>query len=456
MSLDLADSQTLTAAESTELDAHEIIIERGLRTFREVGAALMAIREGRLYRQFFSTFEAYCEARWGMMRRHAYRLIDAANVVGNLSSGETSPAAPILPTSERQARPLTALDPEHQRDAWAVVVDTAPNGKITTAHVEQVVEKQFRPKPVKAPPETPSPETHSLFPDGRQERLHRLAAILPNDEQILLEEAMRTVVDYHHYVMTHGQDGAEKKGYEYEAIAFKLNGKSSLGMCVDGGGGCLIDDYCRALPGKVPMWGQRGVFLISVDGMRAVVEVGSPLMGASVSFHAVDLDQPFISPTGFKSHGPLKISLPMPVNVAAENAFRNEMKSKLWPIEGSNKEWLAKNTPVAVQAWREAQEAEERLAQETLEKHQERVRALTGNPAPPTTPNFAPSASILITLFTTKIGRKEWLLKLGGPSTWPLDKMDIDEAILKAYAAVCREFDPNFTPGPHNLFKEAK
>ena len=61
-----------------------------------------------------ATFEEYCKERWGMNRAHAYRLIDAAEVVNNLS--------PIgdIPANESQARPLTALrdNPELQRAAW--------------------------------------------------------------------------------------------------------------------------------------------------------------------------------------------------------------------------------------------------------------------------------------------------------------------------------------------------
>ena len=38
----------------------ELVIERGLKTFVEVGAALLGIRDGRLYRETHATFEDYC------------------------------------------------------------------------------------------------------------------------------------------------------------------------------------------------------------------------------------------------------------------------------------------------------------------------------------------------------------------------------------------------------------
>lgn len=112
----------------------EIAIEQGLQTFVEVGNALLEIRDSRLYRAHFGTFEDYCRGRWGIERRHAYRLIDAARVVNNVSHGTQ-----ILPTGERQARPLSHLTPQLQREVWPIIVETAPNGHITAGHVESVV-----------------------------------------------------------------------------------------------------------------------------------------------------------------------------------------------------------------------------------------------------------------------------------------------------------------------------
>jgi len=42
---------------------------------------------------------------------------------------------------ERQLRPLTQLEPDQQVEAWEEAVETAPNGKVTAAHVARVVEK---------------------------------------------------------------------------------------------------------------------------------------------------------------------------------------------------------------------------------------------------------------------------------------------------------------------------
>lgn len=133
----------LTASEQVRLYQLESAIDAGLRTFVDVGNALLEIRDGRLYRLSHGNFEDYCRERWGMSRIHAHRLIDAATVADNL--------LPIgnIPTTESQARPLTVLEPAQQREAWQRAIETAPNGKPTAAHVESVV-RGFCSSPVDA------------------------------------------------------------------------------------------------------------------------------------------------------------------------------------------------------------------------------------------------------------------------------------------------------------------
>jgi len=52
------------------------------------------------------------------------------------------------------------------------------------------------------------------------------------------------------------------------------------------------------------MWGQRGEFLIEANGMRVLVnfEAGIGHKIDHFEFHAVDLNRPFISGTGYRSH----------------------------------------------------------------------------------------------------------------------------------------------------------
>ena len=76
----------LTITENQTLENLESVIERGLNTFVDVGEALLTIRDERLYRSEYPTFEAYCNKRWGIKERRAYQLMDAAKVIDNIKS----------------------------------------------------------------------------------------------------------------------------------------------------------------------------------------------------------------------------------------------------------------------------------------------------------------------------------------------------------------------------------
>jgi site-specific DNA-methyltransferase (adenine-specific) len=99
---DRSAEQRLQALERSRLAELEQVVERGLDTFMEVGLALREIRDGRLYRETYSTFERYLDERWGMGRAHGYRLIEGARVAELVSPMGDIP-------NERQARELVPL-----------------------------------------------------------------------------------------------------------------------------------------------------------------------------------------------------------------------------------------------------------------------------------------------------------------------------------------------------------
>lgn len=143
----------LTPVEKEQLVDYETTIERGLTTFYEVGNAFVAIKQRKLYRAEYRTFEEYCREKWKISQQHAHRMIDAAAVVDNLKS---SPIGELLPENENQARALTGLEPDQQRQVWAKAVDTAPNGKVTAQHIKDVRQQEIpmpepEPSPVAAP-----------------------------------------------------------------------------------------------------------------------------------------------------------------------------------------------------------------------------------------------------------------------------------------------------------------
>ena len=87
----------LAVTEQYKLKECETVIERGLNTFVDVGNALAAIRDGKLYRETHGTFEDYCRDKWGFSRPRAYQFIEAAETVGILSTIVDKPPA-VSPT----------------------------------------------------------------------------------------------------------------------------------------------------------------------------------------------------------------------------------------------------------------------------------------------------------------------------------------------------------------------
>ncbi|MEH2316482.1 hypothetical protein [Nostoc sp.] len=136
----------VTAVEVPELTEEEqrdrLHLERRVeRAFFEAGKALTELRDRRLYRSTHKTFEEYCRDRFAHSRQQSNYLIAAADVYENL----TTKRSQILPTSERQVRPMTKLEPEQQWEVWQTAVEVAggkvPTGRIVKDVVQQIMER---------------------------------------------------------------------------------------------------------------------------------------------------------------------------------------------------------------------------------------------------------------------------------------------------------------------------
>ena len=140
----------------------EAVIERGMQTVFEVGAALKQIRDNTLYDKKYgqgATFETYCKDRWGFTRMRASQLIAAREVVENVNQG-----LQIAPATERQVRPLSKLDdPGQQAEAWAHAVEDAggeqPTAKQVAAAVKAITVEATEEEPDEDAEITAEPET---------------------------------------------------------------------------------------------------------------------------------------------------------------------------------------------------------------------------------------------------------------------------------------------------------
>lgn len=138
MSTDIAQ---LDATERALLTSYEAVIQQGLESFVEVGNALAAVRDKRLYRATFGTFEEYCQAKWNLTRGYVNRIVAASEAASSLDTKVSKPQ------NVAQATPLAQVPREQRDEVWKEVVETAPRDektdepKITAKHVEQVVAK---------------------------------------------------------------------------------------------------------------------------------------------------------------------------------------------------------------------------------------------------------------------------------------------------------------------------
>lgn len=133
-----------------------------------------------------------------------------------------------------------------------------------------------------------------------------VAASMPTDRDGLLAVAKDCVELYNTAVLGRADFAALVISERYEAVIWKLNGGTFFGSGVgDDSAGAIASRYCLAVPGEVPMWGQKGEFLITVKEVRCWVKYGGglgSLLNSHFEFNAVDLDGPFISETGYRSH----------------------------------------------------------------------------------------------------------------------------------------------------------
>ena len=133
---DLRDAQRLAAL--------EVVIERGVGAFIEVGAALIEVRESRLYRLQYDTFEAYCRGRWGFKDARARQLMSSVEVVRALSADTTGNGV----VSERQARELVPVLRAHGPKAASAVMAEAvarANGQPSARVIREVVAEIIEP-----------------------------------------------------------------------------------------------------------------------------------------------------------------------------------------------------------------------------------------------------------------------------------------------------------------------
>ncbi|MDE2103840.1 MAG: hypothetical protein KGL39_41770 [Patescibacteria group bacterium] len=122
--------QKLSSSEQKRYAACKEQISSGLQTCFDTGAALIEIRDSKLFREDFNTFEKFCQQTYKIGRAHAYRLIEASEM-------KMSPIGDKIET-ESQARALAKVPAESRPEVMKAVVES---GEVTAKAITVAAKK---------------------------------------------------------------------------------------------------------------------------------------------------------------------------------------------------------------------------------------------------------------------------------------------------------------------------
>lgn len=125
------------------------------------------------------------------------------------------------------------------------------------------------------------------------------------DYRLSAQEARSHLASYHHWLLTSNPSDASAAAVKYEAVVNALNGGTIQGSYAHAkSAGCQIRETLAAPEGRMPMWGQKGSFIIQHQGITALVkstQTPNQTCVFQLSLHAIKPYAPFISSTGYRS-----------------------------------------------------------------------------------------------------------------------------------------------------------
>ncbi|MDD2707540.1 MAG: hypothetical protein PHV34_05975 [Verrucomicrobiae bacterium] len=168
----------LSNNESSELRSCERTIEQTKGAFVACGLALSKIRDRKLYRRDFDTFEEYCREKWGWGRQYAYQLIECAEV-------KMSPIGDKI-GNQGQAKAIAAVPPERRKEVMekASASGAVTAKKITEAAKDAKASAKAESKPVIELDQTGWPIPVEVLPDWR--RAEQVSSLIAEVKRVKL------------------------------------------------------------------------------------------------------------------------------------------------------------------------------------------------------------------------------------------------------------------------------
>jgi len=125
----------MTSAEALDWKARISSIAHSLRLLLFEGYE-RRVWEALGYQHWTACLQAIAEEH-RFSERHLWRLHAANETEQRLTPGS------VGQIPEKYLRPITTLQPDEQREVWSLAVDTAPDGHVTAAHVQTVVDQHY-------------------------------------------------------------------------------------------------------------------------------------------------------------------------------------------------------------------------------------------------------------------------------------------------------------------------
>lgn len=185
----------LTPVERCKLENLTLVIREKKRVFVEVGRALMQIRDERLYREQYSSFEDFCRAEFDFDRTYASRPIKAAKTDELLPIGNKVP-------NEAIARELGRLPEDERAEVWEQATTLAKPDEPTAQLVRRIVDNRLNVVDAPVRPvetdvdwnngESESTEFDDQLPIGNKEK-----PITWQPQDSTAEQFARNVIDQH-------------------------------------------------------------------------------------------------------------------------------------------------------------------------------------------------------------------------------------------------------------------
>ena len=173
----------LSPEEKHSLASCEKVIQKGVSTFQETGIALMQVRDEKLYRIGYESFDDYLDKRWNLTNSRARQFIAAAKTVASVEISTK--------LNEGQAKELAKVPKDKQQEVIDWAIEKAEGKPLTAAKIKQAASEVLEAEPgeEEATPEEyediDSPRSYDNEPENdteeeEEEEEHRHEEVKPD------------------------------------------------------------------------------------------------------------------------------------------------------------------------------------------------------------------------------------------------------------------------------------